>query len=285
MRVRKQRRHRKAVRFYTACFGFRQPFRVLCDGTFVHNLVVNKIAPADKAISDILSAPVKLYTTRCVLNELRRLGDSHAHSLEATKNLVITRCDHEGRKKADSCILEIIGEKNPQHFFVATQDTDLRRKLLEIPGVPAIYGLRNALFLEQPSASQRQFVKTSEEGRLHMTELEHKMLKRRTTNILGTKESADSSDEQEDFGERNMESSVVTKLQAVKKEIGVKDKVQFKRKKAKGPNPLSCLKKKTYENAKPSSEKERKDGDGTVRSRSRKRRRSRKGKTSSDTGN
>ncbi|XP_030450080.2 uncharacterized protein LOC115672416 [Syzygium oleosum] len=285
MRVRKQRRQRKAVRFYTACFGFRQPFRVLCDGTFVHHLVVNKIAPADKALSDILSAPVKLYTTRCVHNELRRLGDSHAHSLDAIKHLAIARCDHEGKMKADCCILEIIGEKNPEHFFVATQDTDLRRKLLQIPGVPAIYGLRNALFLEQPSTSQRQFVKTSEEGRLHMTGLEHKMLKKRTANILGAKESKDSSDEQEDFGEQYLESSAVTKPQAVKKEIGVKDKVQFKRKKAKGPNPLSCLKKKTHENSKPSSEKERKDGDGTIRSRGRKRKRSRKGKTSSDTAN
>lgn len=59
------------------------------------------------------------------------------------------------------------------------------------------------------------------------------MLKRRTANILGAKESKDSSDEQEDFGEQYLESSAVTKPQAFKKEIGVKDKVQFKRKKAK----------------------------------------------------
>lgn len=284
MRVRRQRRHRKAVRFYTACFGFRQPFRVLCDGTFVHHLVVNQIAPPDKALSDILSASVKLFTTRCVLNELRRLGGSHAHSLNAAKDLMIARCDHEGKMKADGCISEIIGENNPDHFFVATQDTDLRRKLLEIPGVPAIYGLRNALFLEQPSTTQRQFVKTSEEGRLHMTELERKMLKKRT-NILGAKMSEDSSDEEEDSGEQNLESSALTKPEAVNKILGVKDKVQFKRKKAKGPNPLSCLKKKAHENSKPSSEKEKKDGDGTVRSRGRKRKRSRKGKTSSDIGN
>lgn len=38
--------------------------------------------------------------------------------------------------KADCCILEIIGEKNPEHFFVATQDTDLRRKLLQVSNVP-----------------------------------------------------------------------------------------------------------------------------------------------------
>jgi U3 small nucleolar RNA-associated protein 23 len=64
MRVKKQRRHRKSVRFYTACFGFRQPFKILCDGTFVHHLIANNIKPADKALSTILTgAPVKLFTT------------------------------------------------------------------------------------------------------------------------------------------------------------------------------------------------------------------------------
>jgi len=64
MRVKKQKRHRRAVRFYTACFGFRQPYKVLCDGTFIHHLIVNNIAPADTAISNILGGSVKLFTTR-----------------------------------------------------------------------------------------------------------------------------------------------------------------------------------------------------------------------------
>ena len=64
MRVTKLRRHRKSVRFYAACFGFREPYKVLCDGTFVHHLIAHTIKPADKAVSNILAAPVKLFTTR-----------------------------------------------------------------------------------------------------------------------------------------------------------------------------------------------------------------------------
>ena len=64
MRVKKQKRHRKAVRFYAACFGFREPFKVLCDGTFVHHLLLNKITPADTALANALGAPVKIFTTR-----------------------------------------------------------------------------------------------------------------------------------------------------------------------------------------------------------------------------
>jgi U3 small nucleolar RNA-associated protein 23 len=122
MRVKKQKRHRRAVRFYTACFGFRQPYKVLCDGTFIHHLIVNNIAPADTAISNILGGSVKLFTTRsapfcfsfslcskirrkigflfvcccfwgcrCVLAELKRLGKSYTESLQAANTLMIAR--------------------------------------------------------------------------------------------------------------------------------------------------------------------------------------------------
>lgn len=66
MRVKKQKRHRKIVRFYTACFGFRQPYKVVLDGTFVHHLIANQVTPADKALSTTLAASVKLFTTKYV---------------------------------------------------------------------------------------------------------------------------------------------------------------------------------------------------------------------------
>uniref|UniRef100_A0A6N2LRU4 Uncharacterized protein n=1 Tax=Salix viminalis TaxID=40686 RepID=A0A6N2LRU4_SALVM len=83
-------------------------YSFICDGTFLNHLIVNNIAPADTAISNILGGSVKLFTTRC---------------------------DHEQMKNAEGCIVEIIGENNLDHFFVGTQDTDMRKKfrrLMEI---------------------------------------------------------------------------------------------------------------------------------------------------------
>uniref|UniRef100_A0A5B6YH54 UTP23 sensor motif region domain-containing protein n=1 Tax=Davidia involucrata TaxID=16924 RepID=A0A5B6YH54_DAVIN len=274
MRLKKQKRHRRSVRFYTACFGFREPFKVLCDGTFVHHLLVNGISPANTAISNILGATVKVFTTRCVLAELKSLGDSYTESLKAAHSLMTARCDHEKRKSAVACIMEIIGEKNPEHFFVATQDADLRKKFQEIPGVPVIFGLRNALFLERPSAFQHDFVKSAEEERSHMTELECKMLNMKRNNKLVTEEAGDSSDANEGGGDQILETHVV-KTNSAKKRTDVKDKAQFKRKKAKGPNPLSCKKKKSHGNPNLASEKE---SNRTVRNRNRQRKRSRKSK-------
>ncbi|XP_070051843.1 uncharacterized protein [Nicotiana tomentosiformis] len=125
MRVKKQRR---AVWFYTSCFGFREPFKILCDGTFLHHLVVNRITPANIALANILGVTVKLFTTRCVLAELKSLGGCYRESLNVANNLITARCDHEKRKSAVACITEVIGENNSEHFFVATQDAVLRRK-------------------------------------------------------------------------------------------------------------------------------------------------------------
>lgn len=279
MRVKKQKRHRKSVRFYTACFGFRQPFKVLCDGTFVHHLIVNNIKPADKALSNILAGvPVKLFTTRCVLAELKRLGNSYSQALDAAHQLFTASCDHEKSKTADACIADIIGQKNPEHFFLATQDNDLRKKFQEIPGVPVIFGLRNALFLEPPSAFQRQFVKTSEEDRLHMTELDHKTLQKRARNSSADDEANDSSGENKDFVDQNIGIQTVRQPPTARKGLDLKDKVQFKRKKAKAPNPLSCKKKKSHGKPNPVPVKEKTDGENSMRNRSRKRTRSRGGK-------
>ncbi|KAL0365500.1 UNVERIFIED_CONTAM: rRNA-processing protein UTP23 [Sesamum angustifolium] len=235
MRVKKQKRHRRAVRFYTACFGFREPFKILCDGTFVHHLLANRITPADTALANTLGAPVKIFTTRCVLAELRSLGASYSDSLNAARNLIPARCDHEKRKSAVACIMDVIGEKNPEHFFVATQDAELRKKFQEKCSVSGA-----------PSTFQHEFAKTAEEERSHMTDLEYKMLKVKKKRV-STEEARDSSDANEESEDNIFETQDI-KSKVKRHKIDTKDKVQFKRKKAKGPNPLSCKKKKSEGN-------------------------------------
>jgi U3 small nucleolar RNA-associated protein 23 len=45
-------------------------------------------------------------------------------------------CEHEKVVSAVDCILSLVGEKNPEHYFVATQDSDLREKLREVYILP-----------------------------------------------------------------------------------------------------------------------------------------------------
>ncbi|KAK1440732.1 hypothetical protein QVD17_06563 [Tagetes erecta] len=270
MRLKKQKRHRRSVRFFTTCYGFRSPFKILCDGTFIHHLLVNRITPADTSISNILGAPVKMFTTKCVLAELKSLGETYSDSLNVARDLAPARCDHEKRKSAVACLAEVIGENNSEHFFVASQDVELRRKFQEIPAVPVMFALRNALFLEPPSQAQLQFAKLAEEERLRANESELKLLTNKKKRSLDTDEQADDVLPNEAVDDLNKNAS--------KRKTDVKDKVQFKRKRAKGPNPLSCKKKKK-ENQKPVAKKDVNENVETVRSRSKKRKRSRKQKT------
>lgn len=87
--------------------------------------------------------------------------------------------------------------------------------------------------LEPPSAFQRQFVKTSEEARSRMTELEFKMLKKSTKKILETEEIRESSNRYEELENRKLETPRDKETHHARKGMGVKDRPQFKRKRAK----------------------------------------------------
>ncbi|KAL1307804.1 hypothetical protein HN51_049701 [Arachis hypogaea] len=284
MKVKKQRRHRKVLRFFTTCFGLRKPFKVLCDGTFINHLIVNRITPADDALANILTAPVKLYTTRCVLAELKRLGSSYSEALEAAQQLIIARCEHEKCTGAEACVIQVIGENNSEHFFVASQDTDLRKKLREVPGVPLIYGLRNTLFLEPISAFQLQYVKTAGEKRLHMDDREYQIFRSKVMNRLSGEE-ADEIMENKDSRDETIKVEALKRSSTARNPMEIKDKPQFKRKRAKGPNPLSCKKKKGRECQNVGTSKETKQGDRSENAvkRSRKRKRSQKRQTATET--
>ncbi|KAL1348066.1 hypothetical protein AAHE18_07G052100 [Arachis hypogaea] len=260
MKVKKQRRHRKVLRFFTTCFGLRKPFKVLCDGTFVNHLIVNRITPADDALANILTAPVKLYTTRCVLAELKRLGSSYSEALEAAQQLIIARCEHEKCTGAEACVIQVIGENNSEHFFVASQDTDLRKKLREL-----------------------QYVKTSGEKRLHMDDREYQIFRSKVMNRLSGEE-ADEIMENKDSRDETIKVEALKRSSTARNPMEIKDKPQFKRKRAKGPNPLSCKKKKSRESQNVGTSKETKQGDRSENAvrRSRKRKRSQKRQTATE---
>jgi U3 small nucleolar RNA-associated protein 23 len=102
--------------------------------------------------------------------------------------------------------------------------------------VPLIFGLRNALFLESPSAFQKEYVRTSEEGRLHMTNQEYQIFRERAKNRLAAGEADNSNTE---IVENKDSVDPIASAQAIKRsitsrnKIGIKDRPQFKRKRAK----------------------------------------------------
>ncbi|KAJ3050349.1 Small subunit processome component [Rhizophlyctis rosea] len=146
----------------------------------------------------------KPMTTSCVYAELRKLGSDFSGAAINAKRFEKRRCTHTPAISAADCLREIIGPTNKFNYCVATQDIELRSQLRKIPGTPLIYINKGVTILEPPSRETLQAIKDMEVAKTKPQSFEVSVLKKPET-----------------------------------EEEPVK-----KKKKVKGPNPLSVKKKK-----------------------------------------
>lgn len=139
----------------------------------------------------------------------------------------VRNCPHfKDAVSGSECLLSMVEDGNPHHYFVATQDQNLSVKVKKKPGIPLMFIIQNTMVLDRPSPKTIAFVKAVESGQLVS---------------VHEKQS----------------------IKQLKEEQGlVKNPEQGRRKKRKkisGPNPLSCLKKKKKaQDTKSASEKKKK---------------------------
>lgn len=147
-------------------------------------------------------------TTQCALIEAEQLGPKVSGALVILKQYSLHKCGHEGKPvPASKCFQSMIGATNEKHYIVATQDRDLQQKLRTIPGVPLLFLVSKAPMLDQPSQASKNYVQSKQCG---ITDEEKQ------------------------------------KIDKMKMDVGipVESNIPKKKRKKKGPNPLSCLKKK-----------------------------------------
>lgn len=145
---------------------------------------------------------------------MENLGPKLHGALLILKKFIVHKCGHEGKPIAASkCFLSMIGAKNEKHYLVATQDRELQKQIRTIAGTPLLYLHSKTPVLEPPSQAT---IEATNNKLLGITEYEQK-----TLNDLKDKSG-----------------------------IMNEEEIKPKRKKKKGPNPLSCKKKKktTVEN-------------------------------------
>ncbi|NXJ61679.1 UTP23 protein, partial [Rostratula benghalensis] len=225
MKLKRQKHAKKNMGFYKHSFHFREPFQVLLDGTFCQAALRNKIQIREQ-LPGYLGGATQLCTTRCVLKELESLGKALYGAKLIAQRFQLRSCSHHKDPVSGSaCLLSMIEESNPHHFFIATQDQELANKVKKKAGVPLLFIIQNTMVLDKPSPKSLAFVQ-----KLQMSELVPEHQKQ---SIVQLKEK-----------------------EGLAKQEGEKRR---KRKRAGGPNPLSCLKKKkkTQEGQEPSAEKKK----------------------------
>ncbi|XP_074664061.1 rRNA-processing protein UTP23 homolog isoform X2 [Strix aluco] len=212
MKLTRQKHAKKNMGFYKHNFHFREPFQVLLDGTFCQAALRNKIQ-------------IREQLPGCVLKELESLGKALYGAKLIAQRFQVRNCSHHKDPVSGSaCLLSMIEEGNPHHFFIATQDQDLANKVKKKAGVPLLFIIQNTMVLDKPSPKSLAFVQKLQTNQL--------VPEHQKQSIVQLKEK-----------------------EGLAKQEGEKRR---KRKRAGGPNPLSCLKKKkkkTQEGQEPSAEK------------------------------
>ncbi|NXQ66131.1 UTP23 protein, partial [Quiscalus mexicanus] len=164
---------------------------------------------------------------RCVIKELESLGKALYGAKLIAQRFQVRSCSHHKNPVSGStCLLSMIEDGNPHHFFIATQDQELSNKVKRKPGIPLLFIIQNTMVLDKPSPKSLAFVQ-----KLQTNQLVPEYQKQ---SIVELKEK-----------------------EGLIKQEGEKRR---KRKRAGGPNPLSCLKKKkkkTQEGQEPSAEKKK----------------------------
>eukprot|EP00897_Mesotaenium_endlicherianum_P009907 jgi/Mesen1/8945/ME000553S08414 len=269
MKVKRQKLNRRHVRFYRSCFGFHEPFKVLCDGNFIAQVQRAIKGDMQDALVKLLAGNVRLLTTRCVTTELRRLGDAFSGATRIARSLELAQCEHETPGAAATCLRTVVGPGNHEHFFIASQDVELRKHLRKVPGAALIFARETALVMEPPSEAQQRYARLSEAERLHVSRKEHAALRngqQARRHVAAPQEGRpgecrehggvdDDGEEEEGGGEAHgrdggggVEGAEGSDGEGSRRRRMVplteRDRPVFKRKRLKGPNPLSQLKKK-----------------------------------------
>ena len=73
MKINRLKRTQATLTFYKNNFGFHPPYKILIDRTFC-NLCIKLGFDLNSQISKYLQSDLILYTTRCVIKELEKLG-------------------------------------------------------------------------------------------------------------------------------------------------------------------------------------------------------------------
>ncbi|KAJ3609361.1 hypothetical protein NHX12_023884 [Muraenolepis orangiensis] len=212
MKLKRQKQAKKTISFYKYNFGFREPFQVLVDGTFCQAALKNKIQIKEQ-IPKYLMGEVQLCTTNCALQELESLGKELYGAKVILQRFQVRSCKHfKSPVPASECLLSMLQETNPHHYFVATQDFAVTDEVKRLPGVPLLYIVVNTMVMEKPSAASLERVKAVQAGEL--------VSPAQQLSISSLKE-------QQGIGQG-----------------GEEGRGRKRKRKRSNPNPLSCLKKK-----------------------------------------
>lgn len=156
MRILRAKQVRKTLRFFRMVYDIAPTYHVLLDGTYIAAHVAQRLDPCDAVIKALQGAVCEFWVPAAVLRELKEIGLTEA--LKYAEQLRQVGQEEERRQTqeaspqtASESVLQLIGDVNPDGYFVASNDKDLRLALGRLGRVPLLYSNANTTVLEPPS--------------------------------------------------------------------------------------------------------------------------------------
>ena len=256
MRAKRSKRYRKIMSSYQLAFSFREPYQVLLDAAFIRTCHSFHM-PLNKYLANTLHGETKIFITQCTLAKIMA---EHEKATEGKRKgrpeflpppleLPMRYCKHKNDEGEElgvidesRCLLDLLAgqrkgneqPKNKQHYILATADAsekeqrrkgfvDMREKARMIPGVPIVYVKRSVMILEELSGTSETSRRGAEKEKFR-------------EGLLGNRKRKRGEDEEGDEGDEL--------LKELMEDDGEEVHAKRRQHKAKGPNPLSVMKKK-----------------------------------------
>ena len=183
MRHDRRKLYKSYLEFFSRTFKVIPPYRIICDGTFLHHFVINNLgkdaAELNRLIGTVLDCDrVETFVVDSAIQELEALGERDTLVLaKQLERLRVGKDLGESLKHTPpEAIKKLIGFRNFKKYLVATVDEELAQQLREIPGVPLLFMRRVMIGLEAPSAASKHFWKKLEENKMKVPKQERKRL-------------------------------------------------------------------------------------------------------------
>ena len=183
--------------------------------------------------------------TQCCMRHLYNANPPVPHLVEQAKAYERRRCNHhelEQPLSAFECLSEVVDSKgsktNKHKYVIASQDSDVRAHMREIPGVPLIYIKRSVMIMEPMASATQDFREREERGKFK-------------AGLKGSRGAATLGKRKREEMENGLSEANVGELTGEPSERGqatvIVDEVAPKKRKRNGlktPNPLSVKKPK-----------------------------------------
>ena len=170
----------------------------MLDGNFIYAAIKVKLDIKERLEKLLQGETLRLFVLKSVLTELNAVGPKAADAFKWAKSFC-TVIDDDAYAAAGTPAERLVVWLNDQiksnnssssssskHYFVASQDKELRARLGDIPGVPTIYLNQVVLVLEQPSSRSKEVSMEMEASKVALTSLESEVLQK-VSNSKSTK--------------------------------------------------------------------------------------------------